>query len=918
MAAHAGPETTHVALCGAFAVEIDGRQLGADIRGRKLRLLFAYLALHRDRSVRREELVEALWPGAPPAAPDDALNTLVSRLRKVLGHDIVAGRSQLRLALPAGATVDVELAFEAIERAERAVGRGAWEEASDAAERALRVAERGFLAEADAAWAEDERRRLDELLLRALECLAACGLGVGGSQLSVTERAARRLIGLAPYRETGHRYLMQALAERGRVADALRVFDDVRRILRDELGTPPSPGLRALHERLLSEHALEPRRDDDDPLAVSSATLTALFTDLVCPADTSPALADELRRAHLRLVGQAVAAHGGQVREARHGSAAVFQRARDGLACAIRLQQAAERHNRRQPARQLAVRAGLHSGTPVRSDDAFASMPLELAQGLCERAQPGRILASALLRSLTEHASDGLRDAPSFTPPGAAQPMSVVEVRWEPAALAPFALPPALTSRDHPRFVGREAHLDRLWRLYQQTRSGARRVAVVRGEPGIGKTRLACELALRAHADGAVVLHGRCDEQPLLAHQPFVEALRHYVSCCPLAELAGQLGPGSGELRRLVPELAIRLPGLAQPLAGDREGERHRLFESVGAILGEASDERPVVLVLDDLQWADAATLLLLRHVARHPRPRSLLVLGTYREGDVEPGHPLAARLSELGRDPGVERLSLGSLDLAAVRALVAAHAGDGGALELAETLFTETEGNPFFIVEMLRHLAESGGRDSPRGASIPEGITEVIAERVDRLGETTRRVLVIASILGQDFDFELLAHISGLDPDELAETLERALRARVVEEPAGAAGLYSFTHALIRQTIYGGLTATRRALLHRRAAASLEAIHAADLDAHLAELAHHLAEGRSAGDVGKAIDYCTRAGDSAIAQLAYEQAATHYRQAVSLVGAQGPGAAPARRCDLVIAQGEAERQAGDPAYRET
>jgi hypothetical protein len=294
-------------------------------------------------------------------------------------------------------------------------------------------------------------------------------------------------------------------------------------------------------------------------------------------------------------------------------------------------------------------------------------------------------------------------------------------------------------------------------------------------------------------------------------------------------------------------------------------------------------------------------------------------VLGTYREGDVEPGHPLAATLAELARDPGVERLSLGSLELAAVRRLVAFDAGGDDVIDLAETLFAETEGNPFFIVEMLRHLAESGGRSAGvRGADIPEGVREVIARRVDRLGETTRRVLLMASILGRDFNFELLVQMSDLDPDELAATLERAVRARVVEEPARTAGHYSFTHALIRQTIYGELTATRRALLHRRAACALETIHAADLDAHLAELAHHFAQAGSAGDLGKAIDYCTRAGDRAIAQLAYEQAASHYRQAVSLIDAQRPAETPARRCDLVIAQGEAERQAGDPAYRAT
>ncbi|MGH2918180.1 MAG: AfsR/SARP family transcriptional regulator [Solirubrobacteraceae bacterium] len=243
-------ERTQVQLCGGFAVEIEGRRLEAGIRGRQARLLFSYLALHRQRPVRREELIEALWLDEPPASPDNALSSLVSRLRKALGHGTIRGRSELWLELPADASVDIESAFEEVQRAEDALERSGWEEAASAAEVALSVAERGFLPQVDASWAEGDRRRLEEVRLRALECLAACGLGLGGSRLSTTERAARRLIEAAPYRETGYRYLMQALAERGRVADALRVFDDARRLLQAELGTSPTAGLRSLHERL--------------------------------------------------------------------------------------------------------------------------------------------------------------------------------------------------------------------------------------------------------------------------------------------------------------------------------------------------------------------------------------------------------------------------------------------------------------------------------------------------------------------------------------------------------------------------------------------------------------------------------------------------------------------------------------------
>ena len=476
---------------------------------------------------------------------------------------MIRGRSDVTLELPADATVDVERAFDEIQRAESALEGIHWETARRAAAATLQIIDRGFLPEVEAPWVHDERRRLEELRLRALECLAAAGLGLGGARLSDTERAARMLVAAAPYRETGYRYLMQALAERGRVAEALRVFENVRLLLQEELGAPPGAGLRSLHAQLLSEHGVAAQTAREDPLAVGSGAMAA---------------------------------------------------------------------------------------TPT-----------------------------------------------------------------------PFALPLSCPGSERDVFVGRESDLERLWRLYERTRSGTRHVILLRGAPGIGKTRLATELALRAHADGAVFMYGSCDEEPLLAHQPFVEALRHYVLACPPAKLVEQLRRGGGELRRLVPELAERVPDLAQPLAGDPAGERYRLFEAVSALLCEAAQARPVVLVLDDLHWADKPTLLLLRDVVRYRRQASLLVVGTYREAELQPGHPFTETLADLSREHRFERHRLRSLDRAAVERLVRHHTGHETP-ELSTRIFEETEGNPFFVVEMLRHLTESGV-----GVGIPEGVKDCL-----------------------------------------------------------------------------------------------------------------------------------------------------------------------------------------------
>ena len=766
---------TRIRLCGEFMVEIEGRRVEADIVGRQGRTLFAYLVLHRRRSVRREELIEALWPDDSPASSEAALSTVVSRLRKAVGHERLCGRSELRLDLPADASVDIESVFELIEQAEHALGRSAWEDASRSADAALSVAVRGFVSEVDAAWAEEERRRLDDVNLRSLECVATVGLALGGARLSATERAARRLIERAPFRETGYRYLMQALAGRGCVAEALRVFDDVRVLLHEDLAVAPSPELRALHSRLLIDSASATERPGGDALGVDAT--------------------------------------------------------------------------------------------------------------------------------------------------GRKAPVSA------PVAQQRFPLPPALTGDDRRPVVGRDEELGRLWGLYDQVKGGTCRIAVVRGEPGIGKTRLAIELARRAHRDGAVALYGRCDEEPLVAHQPFVEALGHYVAVCPRAQLLEQLGPGGGELRRLVPGLAERVPDLGQPMRGDREGERYRLFASVGALLRRVGATTPVVLVLDDLHWADTSTVLLLRHVVRDSRATGLFVVGTSRDAEITRDHSLRDMLADLTRDPGCERLSLGALDRAAVEALIRSEAGDQ-APELVRMLRTETEGNPFFICEMLRHLTESGrlsgdrnqqlirGRLSDLG--VPDAVKDVVARRFGKLGLRTQAVLATASVSGRAFEFTVLAHMSSRDQDELLEALEEAVRAKLIEEVPGTVGEYTFTHGLIRETVYGGLMRTRQALLHRRIATALETIHAQDLDAQSAELAHHFAHAGAAADIMKASGYAEHAGVVALAGLAYEQAAGHYRQAVRLLDRAELPPQPMRRCELLIGQGEAERQAGDGAYRQT
>ena len=244
--------STRIQLCGRVVVELEGRRLERQLPGRQGRLLFVYLAASRVRPVARSELVEALWSDEAPAGTDSALSALLSKLRRAIGSKRIEGRTELRLVLPADSWIDLEAAGEAIHRAESAIALGDWVGAWGPARVALNVARRGFLPGEDAPWIEERRRWLEELELGALECVAQAGLGLGGPELASAERSARALIRLAPYRENGYRLLMEALAEEGNVAEALAVYDSLRRLLRDELGITPAEPTRSLYKRLLA------------------------------------------------------------------------------------------------------------------------------------------------------------------------------------------------------------------------------------------------------------------------------------------------------------------------------------------------------------------------------------------------------------------------------------------------------------------------------------------------------------------------------------------------------------------------------------------------------------------------------------------------------------------------------------------
>lgn len=474
-------------------------------------------------------------------------------------------------------------------------------------------------------------------------------------------------------------------------------------------------------------------------------------------------------------------------------------------------------------------------------------------------------------------------------------------------------------------FVGRAPELARIAAAWRRARAGrGRQVVLVGGEAGVGKTRLVAEAARAAAHDGAVVLHGRCDEGAAVPYQPFAEALERHAAACAGGELRRHVGGGGGELARLVVGLAQRLPDLAPPApAAEAGAERSRLFRAVASYVSSVAAESPVVVVLDDLHWAGAPTLLLLRHLLRALEAAPVLVLGTHRDDEAaagggggageDPAAALADALAALRREPGVERLALSGLGEADVAALVREADGAGRpdeeAAVLARRLHAETGGNPFYVGELLRHRAEAGGGGGDLG--VPEGVREVIGQRLARLSDPARRALQVAAVAGRDFDAAVVEAAGGFAGDDALDALEEATAARFVAEvPDAPAGRYRFAHALVRTAVYEGTGAMRRSRLHRRVADAAEDLAGDDLGPVAAELASHHRAAGPAGDRAKAAGFATRAGDLALAQLAYEEAAAHYESALADVA---PGADDTRRCSILVALGAARRAAEAP-----
>ena len=645
--------------------------------------------------------------------------------------------------------------------------------------------------------------------------------------------------------------------------------------------------------------------------------VTVMFTDIEASTalrtSLGDAAADALLGRHGDLVRQQIELHRGHDLQAALGDGflAVFASTRRAIACAVGIQQEMDRFNRVQLGTPMRIRIGLNTGEVAWQNDQPSGEAVHAASRVCAAAGGGEVLVSDITRQLAGTVPDvSFSDRGEFDLKGFPQPWRLWSLSWHPTAL------------DAPRevFVGRDAELGELRKHLLAALDGNGGLVLVGGEPGVGKTSLVKQLVKDAEQRGAVALFGRCYEsEGTVPYSPFVETTEQALHLIPAEWVREDLGDDAAEVARMVPELRRRFPDIGEPLELPPEQQRRYFFNAISKFLNRAAARAPLVLVADDAHWADEPTLLLIEHVASQLRDLRILAIGTYRDVELDVSRPLAATIERLLRSRTAARLSVKRFDKAGVARMLEAHAGRPAPDALVDTIFGETEGNPFFVDEVFRHLVEEGKVFDDSGAfrsavaiselDVPESIRLVVGRRIERLGTDAQRVLAAAAVVGRGFEFGLLEHVVDVDTNTLLDVFDEAERARViVPEERGGKVFYTFGHELIRQTLLASLSVPRRQRLHLAVANAMELVDPSAAELRPSEIAQHLLEAGAAAEPSRTVDYLKRTAGRALEAAAFEEAVRATEAALSLLGESADERA---RFELIETLGWAERALG-------
>lgn len=620
---------------------------------------------------------------------------------------------------------------------------------------------------------------------------------------------------------------------------------------------------------------------------------TVLFTDVEGSTDFRTRRGDDAAHHRLQalhaIVIQEIEHHGGRVIKALgDGVLALFRSPRGAVASAISIQREVAHDNRSQPDNVLRVRIGINTGEVLEENGDVFGEAVNAAARIAALAEGGQTLVSAVVRDLVGKMGDvTFEDKGSRQLKGFPDEWVLNEVISEET--------PQITFLDKTPFVGREAEIGQLDRVLEQVIRNRGAVLLIGGEPGVGKTRLAEEVMLRAQQKGMLSFTGHCYEmEAALPYAPFVEILEATAETIPADIFRDVMGDSAPELARFAPQIQKMFPDIPPPADLPGEEERRYTFNSISRYMRRAAAVRPIMLVLDDLHWGDESTLLLLEHLALNLHDVPVLIVGTYRDVELAVSRPLSRTLETLVRQRAAQRLGLKRLSEQDVAAMLHRLSGSEPPQPLVAAIYSETEGNAFFVEEVFRHLLEEGKLLDAGGIwrsglqieelDVPEGVRLVIGRRLERLRAETRKVLTVAAVIGRVFEFDLLPAITDLSELDPLDAMDEAERAHLITAMKGRDPRYSFVHELVRQTLLTDISLPRRQRLHLQIAEAIETKHASNLDRYTSDLAHHLYQAGAAADPEKTVSYLIRAGDHAQSIAASEDALRGYEGALSLV----------------------------------
>jgi class 3 adenylate cyclase/tetratricopeptide (TPR) repeat protein len=653
-----------------------------------------------------------------------------------------------------------------------------------------------------------------------------------------------------------------------------------------------------------------------DVAELPEGPVTIMFTDIVGSTELRTTLGDTetdaLFREHDELIRQQVAENRGRDQKAALGDGflAVFVSTRRAVACAIGIQRALDSFNLNRVGRALRIRIGLNTGEVASHDGQLSGESVHAAARVCAEASGGQILVSDVTRQLAGTVTDvTFHDTGEHQLKGFPEPWRLWEVVWVRET----------THAPQQVFVGREAEMATLRSKLLAALDGSGGLVLIGGEPGVGKTTLVRQLILEAEQRGALAVFGRCYEsEGAVLYSPFVEMLEQALSIMPPDMIRDDLGDDAPEIARMVPELRRRFPDISDPLELPPEQQRRYFFNAVGSFIARGSKRFPLMLVMDDVHWADEPTLLLIEHMAALIPELRVLGVGTYRDVELEVARPLAATLERLVRARTVDRLSVKRFDRDGVAVMLEALAGKAPPDAIVGAIFEETEGNPFFVEEVFRHLVEEGKVYDDTGAfrtdvevvelDVPESVRLVVGRRLERLGSEAQRVLAAGAVIGHAFAFALLDEITDTDASRLLDIVEEAEAASViVAEQRDGQVHYSFAHELIRQTLLSGLSLLRRQRLHLAVANAMEHMDSVVPATPPSEIAYHLLRAGAGADTKRTLGSLERTADRAMEAAAFEEALRALDDALSLVEEHDTR----RRAKLLERKGWAARALG-------